>query len=455
MQQQRVTAPVRNRINRGALYFFGALGGILFGYDLGVVSGALLFIKHDMALNSVMQGLVVGGLAIGAMFGAGGVGRVTDRLGRRRAILISAAIFAVGAIGSALAPNPIVLIAFRLMLGLGVGGSSTVVPIYLSEMAPARMRGALSSLNQLMIVIGILLAYLVDYAFSFSGNWRLMFGLALLPAVVLLVGMYFMPETPRWLLKQGHDEAARTVLRRMREGDVEPEVGEIREILQMEGERRARWRDLGAGWVRPALIVALGLAIGQQFVGTNAINLYAPTIFASLGFGNSASILATVGLGAVKVALTIVTIFLVDRWGRKPLLLIGNVAMSTSLFLLGLVSLLFGHSTSIGATTFIFLMIYLAGYEIGWGAVVWVMLSEIFPLKVRGAGMGVGSVALWAATFAISFVFPIMKGGIGLSYSTWVFAAIGILAFTFVVRFVPETKGRSLEQIEADLMARV
>jgi MFS family permease len=235
---------------------------------------------------------------------------------------------------------------------------------------------------------------------------------------------------------------------------VDREISSIREVLELEREHAGTLRDLGSRMVRPALVVALGLAIGQQFCGVNAINLYAPTIFTSLGLGASASILTTVGLGVAKVILTVVTILLVDRWGRRPLLLVGSVCMAVTLFLLGLASLIFGSSPSISVVTFVLLIVYLAGYEIGWGAVVWVMLSEIFPLRVRGIGMGVGSVAVWASTFAITFVFPVMDSGLGLSYSAWIFALICVLGFVFVHRLVPETTGRGLEDIERELRAR-
>jgi sugar porter (SP) family MFS transporter len=455
---QSATVPVRQPWSKTSvvfLYFFGALGGILFGYDLGVISGVLLFVKKIWALGSVAQGVVGGCLAAGAIIGAALAGRLTDRLGRRLTIMSAAGIFAIGTIGCSFAPDVTVLVIFRFIVGIAVGCSSATVPTYLSELAPAKARGALSTLNQLMIVSGILIAYIIDWALTPSANWRAMFAAALIPALLLLFGMIAMPETPRWLLKAGREEEARAVLARTHPADtIDGEVGEIREVLRLDAEQKGRLRDLTTRWVRPALVVALILAIGQQLSGVNAINLYAPTMFTNLGFGNSTSLLASVVLGAVKVAFTAWVIFMVDRWGRKPLLLLGNVCMAATLFLLGVAVLTFHNHTTAGILTLILLIIYLAGYELGWGAVVWVMMAEIFPLKVRGVGMGVGSVALWAATFTITFVFPVMDNSLGLAASAWIFAGISVVLFVLVRWLVPETKGRSLEQIELELRDR-
>lgn len=442
-------------LNRATLYFFGALGGILFGYDLGVISGVLLFIKKTWRLGAVAQGVVGGCLAVGAVVGAVFAGRLTDRLGRRRTIMLAAVVFLAATLGCTFAPNVTVLVISRFAVGLAIGASSATVPTYLSELAPTAARGALSTLNQLMIVTGILAAYVVDWALTDSGNWRAMFAAAVVPALVLLGGMAVLPETPRWLLKAGREVEARTVLARTRPPEaIDGEIAEIREVLRIDGERRGRLRDLVTPWIRPALVVALILAVGQQFSGVNAINLYAPTMFTNLGFGDSTALLAAVVLGAVKVAFTAAVIVVVDRWGRKPLLLTGNVLMAATLFLLGLTVLVLSDQVAVGVTALVLLIVYLAGYELGWGAVVWVMMAEVFPLKVRGIGMGTGSVVLWAATFAITFVFPIMNDGIGLAYSAWIFAAVSVVLFVLVRRFVPETKGRSLEQIELDLRGR-
>ncbi|WAL68401.1 sugar porter family MFS transporter [Amycolatopsis cynarae] len=452
--QHPATAP--RQINRATLYFFGALGGILFGYDLGVISGVLLYIKKIWSLGSVAQGTVGACLAVGAMVGAAFAGRLCDRIGRRRLIMLAAAVFSLGTLGCALAPGVTTLIVFRTLVGVAVGASSATVPTYLAELAPTRTRGMMSSLNQIMIVGGILIAYVVDWALSFSANWRAMLAAALLPALALMIGMAFLPETPRWLLARGQEGAARQVIRSAQgDVDVDAEIAGIREVIRLDARQRGRLRDLVTPMVRPALVVALILAIGQQFCGNNAVNFYAPTMFTDLGFGKSASLLASIVLGAVKLAFTAWVVFVVDRWGRKPLLLIGNVCMAATLLLLGVAVLTLHSSTASGVATLVLLMVYLAGYELGWGAIVWLMMSEVFPLKARGVGMGVSSVVLWAGTFGITFLFPIMNNGIGLAYSAWIFAAVSVVLYVLVAKFVPETKGRSLEQIELDLRARV
>lgn len=455
--QQTEGLPARRNINRGTLFFFGALGGILFGYDLGVISGVLVFIKKIWSLDAVQLGFINGSLAAGAIIGALTVIKLADALGRRRTILVAASVFALGTVGCTFAPTFETLVAFRFIVGIAVGASSATVPTYLAELAPGKVRGLLSSLNQLMIVSGILIAYIVDYALSDSANWRAMIAAAIIPAVILLVGMLRMPETPRWLLKNGREEEARGVLASTLQGDgVQAEFDEIKEVIRLDGQQaRGTLRDLTAKWARPALVVALILAVGQQFSGVNAVNTYAPIMFQNLGYGASAALLASVVLGIVKVLFTVGEMFVVDRWGRRPLLRVGGLLMAGTLIVLG-VCVETIHSTSvIGPITLVLLILFLAGYELGWGAVVWVMIGEVFPLRVRGIGTGTASVVLWAATFTITFVFPVMYGGLGLAYAAWIFAAVCVILVLLVTKFVPETKGRTLEQIELDLRERV
>src|SRR5919205_3025190 len=257
------------------VYFFGALGGVLFGYDTGVISGAILFITEELGLTPFLEGLVVASLLLGAAVGAGTAGPLSDKLGRRNIIIIAAILFSIGAIGAALAPNIGVLVFFRVVLGLGVGSAALIVPLYLSEIAPTQIRGAISSLNQLNIVFGILFAYIVNALLASSGAWRWMLGLAVIPSLVLLIGMFFLPETPRWLVSQNRDEDARDVLRRSRDEEtVEKEIQDIREVEEQE---EGGLRELTASWVRPAMIVAIGLAVFQQIIGINTIIYYAPT----------------------------------------------------------------------------------------------------------------------------------------------------------------------------------
>src|SRR5215216_3401904 len=277
--------------NGRRIFFFGALGGLLFGYDTGVISGAILFIKEDFGLSPFMQGAVVAALLLGAMIGAAFAGPMSDRMGRRRLIMIAAVTFTIGALGAAAAPSAGALVAARLVIGLAVGSAALVVPLYLSEIAPTQIRGAISSLNQLNIVFGILFAFIVNALLANAEAWRWMLGLAAVPSLVLLIGMFFLPETPRWLVSQDRDDQARTVLLRSGRSDEETER-EIREIREVEEQEEGGLSELTASWVRPALVVAIGLAVFQQIIGINTIIYYAPTTLTNVGYGAAAAIYA-------------------------------------------------------------------------------------------------------------------------------------------------------------------
>jgi sugar porter (SP) family MFS transporter len=454
----QAAASSRSGGNRRFVYVVAsvaALGGLLFGYDTGVISGALLFINKDFQLNAFTEGFIVSSLLLGAMVGAAVSGALSDRLGRRTIILVAAAIFAVGAIGAGLAPNVETLIVFRFLLGLGVGSASALVPSYISESAPTDVRGSLSSLFQLAITIGILVAYLVNAAFASAGDWRWPLALAVVPAVILLIGMYFLPETPRWLVSKDRDEEARWVLSRTRtEEEVESELKEIRHAEEVEGEQ-AGYRELLAPWVRPMLVVGIGLAVFQQFVGINTVIYYAPTIIKSTGLADVASVLATVGIGIVNVLMTIVAILVIDRIGRKPLLFIGLAGMLVSLGIIGAAFAFSGLSGIISWVTLAGLMLYIASFAVSFGPVLWVMLPEIFPLNARGTGTGVSALSNWGANFIDAQSFLPLVALIGRPAVFWILAGMCILAALFIYFLVPETRGRSLEQIEMDLRDRM
>src|SRR5215212_10491692 len=373
------------------VYLFGALGGLLFGYDTGVISGAILFITPELGLTPFLEGLVVASILLGAAVGAGSAGPLSDKLGRRNLILIAGVLFAIGALGAALAPNVGVLVFFRVVLGLAVGAAALTVPLYLSEIAPTEIRGAISSLNQLMITVGILAAYVVNALLASAGAWRWMLGLALIPSLVLLIGMFFLPETPRWLVSQDRDEDARDVLRRSR--DEETVEKEIHDIKEVERQEEGGLRELTASWVRPALVVAIGLAVFQQIIGINTIIYYAPTTLTNVGYGAAAAIYANLIIGVVNVAMTFVAIWIIDRVGRKPLLLAGLVGMVASLTVLGLSTLLLSEPSSPTDAVAVITLLCLAGFIISfaatWGPTVWVMLPEVLPLRIRGTAMGV------------------------------------------------------------------
>jgi sugar porter (SP) family MFS transporter len=429
---------------------------MLFGYDTGVISGAILFITPALGLTPFLEGLVVASLLLGAAAGAGSAGPLSDRLGRRNLILIAAVIFSIGAIGAGLAPGVATLVLFRVVLGIAVGAAALIVPLYLSEIAPTEIRGAISSLNQLMITVGILLAFIVNALLANSEAWRWMLGLAVIPSLILLVGMYFMPETPRWLVSRGREDEARDVLMRSR-SEQEAE-NEIREIKEVEREEEGGLQELLAPWVRPALIVAIGLAVFQQIIGINTIIYYAPTTLKNVGYGDAAAIYANLIIGAINVLMTLVAIRFIDRVGRKPLLLGGLVGMIVSLTVLGLSTLLLSEPSSPTDTVAIITLLCLAGFIISfaatWGPTVWVVLPEVLPLRIRGTAMGVAIFLHWIANFVVSQTFPSLLAALGPGIPFLGYAVIGVLAFIFVSAFVTETKGRSLEEIESDLQKR-
>jgi sugar porter (SP) family MFS transporter len=432
-----------------------ATGGLLFGYDTGVISGALLFITKDFApLSSFLQGVIVSVLLVGAVTGAIAGGPLSDRLGRRPVVLLAAIIFAVGAIAAALAPNVLILIFARFILGLGVGLASLIVPLYIAEIAPPDTRGALVSLNQLMITIGILLSYIVGVAFTPIEGWRYMFAVAVIPALILGIGMFTLPESPRWLVKNGKLDKARSVLLLSRvEADVETEMQQMEEIERIERQQaQVSYKELLAPWIRPALIVGVGLAIFQQITGINTVIYYAPTILEKVGFSAGGAIAATaLGVGAVNVGFTILAVYIVDRVGRRPLLLIGLIGMIVSLGLLGVVFSLGATSGAAGLLATICLALYIASFAISLGPIFWLMISEIYPLNMRGSAMSIAALCNWGSNFIVALIFPVLLATFGGAGSFWLFAVLGIVAWIFVYFMVPETKGRTLEEIEADL----
>ncbi|WP_045383477.1 sugar porter family MFS transporter [Bacillus spizizenii] len=431
------------------IYFFGALGGLLFGYDTGVISGALLFIREDMELTPFLEGLVVSGVLIGALVGAAFCGRFSDRYGRKKTIIWLGVLFTIGAIGTGLAHNIGIFLLFRIELGIAVGGASAIVPLYLSEMAPAAIRGRIASLNTLMNSFGILMAYIVNFVFSSSGRWDLMLLLAVIPSFILMAGMFFMPESPRWMLQKRSEDEARHILLLTR--DPKTIDAEIRSMKEIKTEERVSISILLSPAIRPILFIGIGVAIFQQVIGTNTIIYYTPTILENAGFGASSAIAGTIGIGIINVLFTILGLLLIDMIGRRNLMLIGNVGMSLALGILG-VSTLFFHAP--GGLLLSCLCLFMVAYSASWGMVVWVVLAEIFPLHIRGTALGIASTCLWLANIVVSLSFPLLLDLIGTGILFLMYGAIGVLAFLFVYKFVPETKGKSLEQIEGEIMSK-
>jgi sugar porter (SP) family MFS transporter len=430
-----------------------ALNGLLFGFDTGIISGAFLYINNTFTMSPLIEGIVISGAMAGAAFGAATGGKLADQIGRRRLILLGAVVFFIGSLTMAIAPTVPVLVAGRLIDGVAIGFASIVGPLYISEIAPPKIRGALTSLNQLMVTLGILISYFVNYAFADTGDWRLMLGTGMIPAVILALGMLKMPESPRWLYEHDQPDAARAVLERTREADIDAEMDEIKKTVDKQSGNGLS--DLFESWLRPALIVGLGLAVFQQITGINAVIYYAPTILESTGFGSSTSILATVGIGVINVVMTVVAIALIDRVGRRHLLLVGVGGMVVTLGVLGVVFYLPGFGGILGWVATGSLMLFVAFFAIGLGPVFWLLISEIYPLSVRGSAMGTVTVANWGANLLVSLAFPILTANLGKPSTFWLFGICSLLAFVFAYRMVPETKGRSLEAIEADLRDNV
>ncbi len=427
-----------------------ALGGLLFGYDTGVISAALLFIRQVMSLSPTMQGVVVAIALAGAAVGASMAGQISDRVGRRRAILGAGLLFIAGALISALAQTVVALLIGRFLVGLAIGFASMLTPLYLAEISPARDRGAIVSLNQLCITLGILVSYLVGFALAGAiGGWRWMLALGALPGIILSTGMLFLPESPRWLAGHNRMRDAETVLQRLRgTADISDELSTLRTDLAREGRQLARASELLSPRLRRPLIIGIGLAMFQQITGINTVIYFAPTIFQSAGLSSAAiSILATAGVGAVNVIMTIVSIRLIDHLGRRQLLFWSLGGMAVTLFVLS-GAFRVGISGQLGWVAVVSVAAYVGFFAIGLGPVFWLLIAEIFPLALRGRAMSLATVANWGFNLIVALTFLDLVGVLGSAGAFLVYAVLSVVALVFIARLVPETKGRSLEQIE-------
>lgn len=422
-----------------------AIGGLLFGYDTSVISGAILFVRKQFGLSSFQTEVAVSIVLAGAALGAAVAGYFSDRFGRRPVLLVNAIIFGVFAVVTGLSNGLPLFLAARFLVGLAIGVTSMITPLYIAELAPTSIRGALVTLNQLAIVIGIAVAYYVDYLFSGSSDWRAMFISAVIPSVLLLVALIFLPESPRWMAARGHFERARKILARLESPqEVDRNMGELQRVT---GEDRLRFWDLFAPRFRKPLIIGIGLAVFQQITGVNTIIYYTPTILQMAGYHSaSTAILATVLVGGVNVAATIVSLFLLDRVGRRPLLLIGIVGMTYGLAHLGYS---FGAHHVSPSAVLVDVVVYLASFAISLGPIFWLLISEIYPTTVRGQAMSLATVAIWIFDLLVSITFLSLVGAFGARNSFWLYGAFCVAAFIFSLKLVPETKDKTLEQIEA------
>jgi sugar porter (SP) family MFS transporter len=432
------------------LAIIAALGGFLFGYDTGVIGGAQLLITKELGASTFEQQAFVGALLIGAVVGAILSGFSADALSRRRTKIIGGTVYVLGALGSALAQSSAELIAARFVLGIAVGTASFVSPMYISELAPKKIRGGVTSFNQLMVVSGILAAYIASWALKDVGNnWRWMLGLGALPGIALAVGMFFQPHSPRWLIEKGREDEAREVLRRVREddGQVDEEVAEIKEAASEEGGIKQVWRPQ----VRPMVAVGLALAIAQQFIGVNTVIYYAPTILKFTGVGTGDAITQALSVGITNLVFTIIAILILDKVGRRPLLMFGTAGCVVSLTMLGVFFASGWLQDNASWVALVCLITYIASFAIGLGPVFWLMIAEIFPLRVRSSAMSLSTVGNWSSNFLVSSFFLSLTSAITKQGTFWLYAAFGVLALIYFFARVPETKDRSLEEIESEL----
>ncbi|WP_438351671.1 sugar porter family MFS transporter [Paenibacillus sp. FA6] len=428
-----------------------ALGGLLFGFDTAVVSGAIGFMQEHFQLNQIQVGWAVSSLIIGCIVGAAFSGVLSDKFGRKRLLITASILFIIGSIGSGLADTFSYYIIARIIGGLGIGITSTLSPLYNAEIAPAKFRGRLVALNQLAVVTGIFLTYFVNLWISNSGDaawgvttaWRWMFGVGTIPGVLFLVLLFFVPESPRWLIKQGRPADALPILLRIHGEDLaKKEVIDIKKSFDQES---GSIRQLFKPGLRIALIVGVALAVLQQITGINAVMYYAPEIFKATGAGTNSALIQTIFVGLVNFLFTILAIWLIDKVGRKALLLVGTGSMMICLIVIGAA---FQTGNTSGPWVLIFILLYVASFAISLGPVVWVIMSEIFPNRIRGKAIAIASMALWAADYVVSQSFPPMLSSIGPGITFWIFAAMSFITFIFTWRVVPETKGKTLEEIE-------
>jgi len=422
-----------------------AIGGLIFGFDTAIVAGATRYMKEQFSLDSLQEGWAVSVVLVGCMFGAGLAGPVSDRIGRRRFMLVSAVLFLVSAVGCAMPRTILEFMAFRFVGGLGIGSAAVLSPLYIAEIAPARARGALVSVNQLAIVTGILLAYFVNWAFAGAGpaNWRWMYAMGAVPSVLFFLLLLGVPESPRWLVKNGREDEARAVLARA--DSAEAAVSGVREIKATLALEEGSFRELFRPAFRRPLLIAVVLAVFQQITGINAILYYAPRIFEGAGFERMSAIGQSTVVGLVNMLFTVVAILLADRVGRRPLLLVATAGMGVSLVLLGAA---FRFPLLPASALLFIILLYIAFFASAMGPLVWVVMAEIFPIKVRGAAMGLATLVLWLADFAVTLTFPVISDRFHPSSAFWLYAAMCALDLVFIWLFLPETKGKTLEEIE-------
>lgn len=430
--------------------FISALGGYLFGFDFAVISGALPFLRKEFALDPLWEGFLTGSLALGCIVGCIIAGSIAEKFGRKPGLMIAAFIFAVSSLAISVSTWLAYFITMRFAAGVGVGMASMLCPMYIAEISPAKVRGRNVAINQLTVVLGILITNLCNYFLADTGAnaWRWMFGLGTVPAVVFMLGVLFLPESPRWLMKVGRNEDAEKVLYKIGSEEFVTTTQEaIRKSLKGAASKES-YRAVFEKAVRPAVLIGITLAVFQQFCGINVVFNYTSTIFASVGSSLNQQLFETVSIGIVNLVFTLLAMWQVDKLGRKPLMLIGSLGLS--ILYIVLAYLLQNHLSAKLVSVFVLLAI--STYALSLAPITWVLISEIFPNKIRGAASTVAIVSLWGAYFILVFTFPILAKVLGTYGPFYMYAVICFLGFLFVLRKVKETKGQTLEELEENLI---
>jgi sugar porter (SP) family MFS transporter len=464
------TPALRANYNLGYVWLIsivGAMGGLLFGWDWVVIGGAKPFFQRYFALTSEAQiGWANSCALIGCLIGALAAGALSDKLGRKRLLIVSALLFALTSLGNALAHNFTIFIAWRILGGVAIGLASNLSPMYIAEIAPAQLRGRLVAINQLTVVIGILLAQYINWFLvrnlpqgasdefirgSWFGQqgWRWMFGLTAAPALLFFIGMWLVPESPRWLAKNGNPARARAILAKI--GDevyADAAIADIKSTLAQEEVQHVRFSDLLQPGMRKVLVLGVVLAVFQQWCGINVIFNYAEEIFRAAGYDISSVLKNIAWTGSVNLAFTFVALGVVDKAGRRPLMLLGSIGLAAIYIAMG-----FCYSTGVKGLPMLLLVLAAIGcYAMSLAPVTWVVISEVFPNRIRGAAMAVAVSSLWIACFILTYTFPILNSKLGSAKTFWLYAAICVAGFIFIKFKLPETRGKSLEQIERELV---
>lgn len=453
--EQNKTGPNRETTTTRsiAVAIIAALGGLLFGYDTGVISGALLYIQRSFELTPGQESTVTAMLLVGAAIGAFLGGRVADSLGRRGTILLGAVGFIIGSIWCAFATSAFSLGAARTLLGVCIGGVSIVVPMYISEMAPPHVRGRLVSLNSLMIVIGQLVAFLTNSALASSGNWRLMLGLGAVPGIVLLIGMLVLPDTPAYLVRRGQEGKALAVLRQMQGDEATLAEVTVGEASSSADQRTAERLALKTPWVRRTVIIAMLIGVTQQVTGANAIMYFAPTMMNKVGLSTESSVYTSIIIGIASVISCAIGMSIIDRIGRRRMLIIGLVGCASSLLVLAPVYGLSSNSSTGAMMSLLLMTVFIVFQQAAVSVATWLLISEIIPTEARGLGMGLAGLALWVANWFVAQAFLPMVDAVGGAWSFFFFAATGAIALVFTVKAVPETSGKTLAEVREYMIA--